>query len=172
MCILNIDQQDNEFNSQFTGPQNPPVQMWSIPYLSKPQQMPLRTNFAGSDILYLSCAPSVLEERIWHSFSHHICHHLALTSSWLVCVCVLPSGHRLPFFVELVALHCWQDYVILVHWKNSKASFQSVRIRSALFFLNLEKIKVSLRGSFIKFSKIQNFLNHFKSLQLDPAAND
>lgn len=100
LCILNIEQLDNEFNLQFTGPQNPLVQMQSIPYLSKLQQEPLRTNFAGSDILYLSCSHSVLEECIWFSFSHHICHHLALTSSWRVCLCVLPSGHSLPYF-------CW-----------------------------------------------------------------
>lgn len=143
LCILNIDQLDNEFNLQFTGPQNPLVQMQSIPYLSKLQQKPLRTIFAGSDILYLSCSHSVLEE-YFDSLS-------AITSAttWpsppvglFVCVSYPVATICHILLNLLLFLHCWQKYVKSVHWKNSNAPSQSVRIKSVLYFLNLEKIKV------------------------------
>lgn len=88
---------------------------------------------------------------------------------------ILPSGHRLPsYFVELVAFHTLlARRVILLHWKNLNAPSHSVWIRSVLYFMKLEKIKHFLRGTVIKFSKIwEHFLNHVRSLQLDPAAND
>lgn len=173
LCILNIDQLDNEFTLRFTGPQNPLVQMQSIRSLSKLQQEPLRTNFAGSDILYLSCSHSVLEECIWLSFSHHICHHLALTSSWRVCLCVLPGGHSLPYF-------CWTCCFSYTVGKNmlNRCTGRILMARLNRYGLRVFSIfwiwkKNLVRGSVIKFSKIwENFLNHFKSLQLDPAAND
>lgn len=152
------------------------VQMLSIAYPSKLQQKPLRTNSAGPDILYLSCSHSVLEECTWLSFSHHICHHLALTSSWLVCLRVL---YPVATVCHILCWSCCFSYTVGKNMFNRCTGrilmprLNRYGLRVFSIFGIWKKIKVSLRGAVIKFSKIwENFLNHFKSLQLDPAAND
>ncbi len=88
---------------------------------------------------------------------------------------VLPSDYSMPsHFIELVAfLTLLARRCILMHWKGPHAPSHTRWIKDALFFIKLEKIKHSLRGSIVKFSKIWlPFLEHVRTLQLDAVSLD
>lgn len=58
--------------------------------------------------------------------------------------------------------------IVLMHWKNPLPPTHSHWIKDALFFMKLEKIRYSLKGSEITSSKIWSpLLNHAMSLTLD-----
>lgn len=63
-------------------------------------------------------------------------------------VCLTQWPQSAIFLLNLLLfLHCWQKYVKSVHWKNSNGPSQSVRIKSVLYFLNLEKNQSLVRCS-------------------------
>lgn len=83
---------------------------------------------------------------------------------------VLPPDCELPFyFSELIAfLSLLARRCILLQWKSPQPPSHTQWIKDALFFVKLEKIKHSLRGSVVKFSNIWlPFLEHVKSLRLE-----
>lgn len=82
---------------------------------------------------------------------------------------ILPAGHSLPsHFVELIAYFTLlARRAILMRWKDAHPPTHSQWIKDALYFMKLEKIKYSLRGSDDKFLKVWlPFQDHVLSLQL------
>ena len=140
--------------------------------------------YPGSDSSCDKChlGPASLGHMFWacpalQSFWDGVFDSLSAVTSANICSSplvalfgVLPIGHSLPsHFCDLVAfLTLLARRIILLHWKNPRAPSHSQWIRDALYFMKLERIKYSLRGSIAKFSKIwEPFLDHIRSLQLD-----
>lgn len=83
---------------------------------------------------------------------------------------VLPADHDLSScLADLVAfLTLLARRIILMHWKNPRPPTHSHWIKDALFFMKLEKIRHSLRGSDSRFTEIWlPLLDHVTSLTLD-----